>query len=268
MDSRKDFRKIPANIKQKLEQIKTATVIVGCVTKLSLSEIQRGAFKHLGIELRDGKPIFPDSAVPDGASGRYSEANAIGEEVRRDDLPKITKTFTMQAPNWKGHGTHDVDTSREVYQREFVPPTENEIRIQLVGQEGSGQDASFVFRFTLDQPLLKRAKNFDDEMFRMLNLLQENVGQSDVFSSDATLEDYLRTIYVNWEILPPGERDSNIAKIAASIRKIDDEAKKRIAGRYDFFNKMNPEALIQGHGGFRRYFWAKFLDPLGGFANM
>ena len=98
--------------------------------------------------------------------------------------------------------------------------------------------------------------------------MQESAGAADVFPSNAKLEDYLRTIFVNWEILPPGERESNIAKITASVRKADDETRKRIADRYDFFDKMRPEALIQGHGGFKRYFGAKFSDELVAFENM
>ena len=70
----------------------------------------------------------------------------------------------------------------------------------------------------------------------------------DVFPSNASLEDYLRTIYVNWVILPPGERENNIAKIAA-VTGDGEEIKERIIDRYDFFEKMKPQALVQGQGG-------------------
>ncbi|MGD0598773.1 MAG: hypothetical protein ABR988_03055 [Terriglobales bacterium] len=159
-------------------------------------------------------------------------------------------------------------SNRDVYQREFAPPSENEITIELVGEEGSGPDKAFVFRFNVDQPLTKGTRTFHSDLLRLLNLLQENVGAADVFETDASLEDYLRTVYVNWEILPPGERDGNIAKIASGVRNADDETRKRIVDRYDFFDKMKPEALIQGTGGFRRYFGAKFTNELVAFENM
>ena len=69
--------------------------------------------------------------------------------------------------------------------------------------------------YSLDQPLQRDSQDFEANLFRLLNLLQESVGVVDVFPSNASLEDYLRTIYVNWVILPPGERENNIAKIAA-----------------------------------------------------
>jgi len=271
MPLQKNFRKIPSYIKEKIARIKGSNIKVGCVARLRLADIAAGNYEHLGITL-DGtsKPVFPESVVPDASAGRYSDANANGEEIVRRDLPMVTKSFTVEAPNWGDYynGTHDVDFDRQVYQREFIPPTENEIEIELVGEEGSAQDKSLVFKFAMDQPLKKGTKDFEDELLRLLNILQENVGDADVFDSKATLKEYLQTKYVNWEILPPGERDTTIARIVAGMPATDPETEKRIADRYDFFGKMKPRAFIQGHGGFRRYFGAQFSDDLVAFENM
>lgn len=266
----KNFRRTPPEIQQKIKGFKSKNVVVGCAIKLSEKDVSDGLYEHLGIGLDRGKLSFPDRVVPDASAGRYSDANANGHEVVRDDLPMTTKTYSFESPNYGdwSRGSHEVSWHRPVYQREFVPPAENEIRVELIGKEGSGANKGYVFRFTVDQPLPIGAKGFKNELFRLLNLLQESAGAADVFPSNAKLEDYLRTIFVNWEILPPGERESNIAKITASVRKADDETRKRIADRYDFFDKMRPEALIQGHGGFKRYFGAKFSDELVAFENM
>ena len=157
---------------------------------------------------------------------------------------------------------------RKVYQRDFIPPNENEITVELVGQETVGEEKNYIFRFIIDQPLLIGAKSYEEELLRLLNLLQENVGSVDVFTSNAKLEDYLKTIYVNWEILPPGERDKNIATITRGVGAVDKETKERIIDRYGFLEKLRPQAFIKGHGGFRRYFGAKFTDELVAFENM
>jgi hypothetical protein len=266
----KNFRKIPPEIAQKIKGFKTKSVVVGCVARLSELDIGKGVFRHLGIAIEKGKLIYPGSIVPQADAGRYSNSNANGHDVVRKDLPMITKTYSFDAPNYGdwANGSHEVSWDKPVYQRQFVPPAENEIRIELVGEDRDGDGRGFVLRFTVDQPLTIGDKRFRGELFRLLNLLQESVGSADVFPSDAKLEDYLRTIYVNWEILPPGERDNNIAKITAAITNADEEARKRIVDRYDFFDKMKPEALIQGQGGFRRYFGAKFSDELVAFENM
>jgi hypothetical protein len=269
-DWQKSFRRTPPEVEQKITTFKSKSIVVGCATKLSENDVRDGVYGHLGISWDKGKLSFPDSVVPDPSWGRYSESNANGHEIVRRDLPMTTKTYSFDAPNYGdwSNGSHEVSWNKAVYQREFVPPAENEIGIELVGEEGNGADKVYVFRFAIDQPLTIGAKGYKDDLFRLLNLLQENVGAADVFPSDAKLEDYLRTIYVNWEILPPGERDKNIAKIRASVSRTDEETLKRIADRYDFFEKMKPEALIQGNGGFKRYFGAKFSDELVAFENM
>lgn len=266
----KSFRAIPADIEEKLAALKGKTAVVGCAKKLSAKDIRDGAYKHLGIVIDKGKPSFPERVVPDASVGRASDYNANGREVIRKDLPMITKTYTFEAPNYGdwSNGSHDVSQDRDVYQREFVPPNENEISIELVAEEDTSDGKEYVFRFTLDQPLNIGTRGYKDELLRLLNLLQENVGSVDLFATDAKLDDYLKTIYVDWEILPPGERDTNIAKITAGVRNADDETKKRIADRYDFFDKMKPQALVKGHGGFRGYFGAQFSDELVAFENM
>lgn len=266
----KSFRRIPPRIEHKIKGCKSKALVVGCATKLSEEDVREGVYSHLGIRLENGKLLFPESVVPDVSAGSHSESNANGYEMVRRDLPMTTKTYSFDAPNFGdwSNGSHEVSWDRPVYQREFVPPAENEVKVELLGEEGQGIEKSYVFRFTVDQPLAIGSQVFEDELLRLLNLLQENVGAADVFPSNAKLEDYLRTIYVNWEILPPGEREENIAKITASVSRADEETRKRIADRYDFFEKMKPEVLIQGQGGFRRYFGAKFSDELVAFENM
>jgi hypothetical protein len=270
MGKQRNFRKTPDHIRDKIKKIKSPNVRVGCIARLSVADIAAGHYKHLNIGIKNGTPSFPSSVVPDGSAGRYSDANANGKEIIRTDLPMVTKTITIDSPNFGdwSKGSHDVEWRRDIYQRDFIPPTENEISIELVGEEGPPSDRNLVFRFMVDQPLEKHGKSFDDELFRLLNLLQESIGAADVFDTNATTEDYLRTVYVNWEILPPGERDANIARIVAGMQNGGGETRQRIADRYDFLDKMKPQAFIQGQGGFRRYFGAQFSDQLVAFENM
>ena len=241
----KSFRAVPADIEQKIEELKSQTVVVGCATKLTEKDIRDGVYEHLGIVIERGKLSFPERIVPDPSAGRASDFNANGREIVRKDLPMILKTFSFEAPNYGdwSNGSHDVTHEREVYQREFLPPDENEITIELVAKEEPAGGTEYVFRFIVDQPLQLGARGYKADLLRLLNLLQENVGSVDLFSTKAKLEDYLKTIYVNWEILPPGERDKNLATISAGVQATDDETRKRIVERYDFFDKMKPQSL-------------------------
>lgn len=267
---KKSFRAIPPDIEKKLAKLKSKTVVVGCAAKLSEKDIRDGVYEHLGIVIEKGQPSFDERIVPDASAGHAADFNTNGREIVRKDLPMILKSFSFEAPNYGdwSNGSHEVTHERKVYQREFIPPDENEITIKLLAKEETSDGTEYVFRFVIDRPIRIGAEDYQDTLLRLLNLLQESVGSVDLFATDATPEDYLKTIYVNWEILPPGERDTNIAKITAGIQASDEETRKRIGDRYDFFDKMKPLAFIKGHDGFRRYFGAKFTDELVAFENM
>ena len=42
------------------------------------------------------------------------------------------------------------------------------------------------------------------------NLLQENCGDCNLFPADSSNADYIATLHVNWELLPPGNLENNI----------------------------------------------------------
>lgn len=268
MPNPKHFRKLPEWVSAKLKTIKSTSVVAACVRKLTKADIQAGKFSHLGISLKNGEIQYAKSIMPKRDVGRTSKINAEGQEIVRKDLPMVSKGFSFDTPNYGdwSNGSHEVVIYRDVYQREHIPPSENEISIELTAMEG-GADDIYIFRFAVSEVLDTKAKSFRERLLFNLNLLLENVGDAGVFASEATVDDYLQTLYVNWEILPPGEREGNINRILSNMP--DDPAiRKKVVERYDFLAKLNPEAFIHGHGGFKRYFGAKFSDSLVIFENM
>src|SRR5262249_40708822 len=125
-----------------------------------------------------------------------------------------------------------------------------------------------VFKFQVKAVLRPGSEGFDEDLLYALNLLQENVGAVNVFPADSTREDYLNTVTVGWEILPPGERDETILKILNRMRRPSDEAKERIAERYDALASLKPVDYIAGTSGFQRYFGARFAPNLVVFENL
>lgn len=114
----------------------------------------------------------------------------------------------------------------------------------------------------------KTSENFENHLLENLNLLQENIGAIDIFPSDATLTDYLKTIYVHWEILPPGDRDETIDRIFSGFKSSSEDLRKKLTSRYNLLSKLGPKAYISGTSGFRRYFGAQFSDFLVVFENL
>jgi len=87
----------------------------------------------------------------------------------------VTKTFSAETPNWGdwSNGSHEISWDRDVYQRDFIPPKELEISIELLTTE-PGESPVFVFRFRVEEVLNKKAADFEASLFSNLNLLQEN----------------------------------------------------------------------------------------------
>lgn len=117
---RKNLRKIPPNVRAKITGFDVDDVIVACVKRISRNEL--GNYAHLDLRLQNGRFVPPPPSVPAETLGRYCSINVSGQEIVRRDLPMTTKTFSVEAPNWRGYGTHDVYWTREVYQRDFIPP--------------------------------------------------------------------------------------------------------------------------------------------------
>jgi hypothetical protein len=272
---KKNFRAMPEDILAKVNSIAGDDFKVACVKKIPAADIAAGKYAHIGLVMEDEKLVFPQEQLPQSSNGRYSRINLQGEELVLKDEPMISKTYSVETPNWGdwSNGTHTVEWDRMVYRREWFAPKELTLEIEVLGEEMKAEKI-FVIRFGINEVLSKkslrfrRRADFSNDLFFNLNLLQENVGASSVYATSATREDYLKTVYVAWEILPPGERDETISRILSTFKSPSPEVRQRIAERYDLLTKLKPEAFISGTSGFRRYFGAKFSDSLVVFENL
>lgn len=244
---KQNLRKIPDWILEKAKRSPSDHVVVACVRKLKAADILAGVYSHLSIYLDSDKPTFSASLIPDPRVGKYSKVNVHGEEIIRKDLPMVTKTYSWDTPNFGdwSHGSHEISIDRQVYRRDFISPKELELRIELLGEEVK-EEKVFVFKFLINEVLSRMDRSFKDALLSNLNLLQENAGAVDIFSSEATRDDYLKTIYVSWDILPPGERDTTIAKILAGFKAPTEEIRKKLVARYNLLAKLKPLAFIRG----------------------
>ncbi len=266
---KRSFRKIPDPILKRVSKIPGDQIMVACVKKISASALGSGTYKHLGMSIQGDRPVFPNRIMPEPTFGTFSLRNAQGQEIVRRDLPMVTKTFSVETPNWGdwSNGSHEVYWDRDVYQREFIAPKELEIFIELLTTE-PGDSPVFLFGFRVEEVLDKQAADFEVNLFSNLNLLQENTGAADVFAADADSTAYLKTISVYWEILPPGERSEMLAHILSKFREPSKELREKLLDRYTFLEKLKPVAYISGTSGFQRYFGAQFADNLVVFENL
>jgi len=261
---RKNLIKTPNTIKKRIETFEQDDFVVACVKYIPYEEI--GKYKHLNIQYVSGEIILPTSNTPNPNMGKFSQANLEGFEVKRKDLPKITKTINSEAPNWNGYGTHPVSYARDVYRKDFYPPKEIELKTELIEKREHG----VKIKFLIDQVINRNTPNYDKELFYNLNLLQENVGMIGVFPSIASLADYAKTVYIDWEILPPGTVDEVIEALLKNQKtgNITPDQIKVMRERIGVMSKLKPDVYIKGTSGFLRYFGAKFGEDFVVFENI
>ena len=259
---KKNYRKVPIEILIKLEQITSDDILVSCAKKIPLLDIENGIYEHVGITLSDSSVSFDQSIIPETDTGRYSKYNALGREIILRHLPMVTASYSADVPNFGdwSNGSHDITWTREVYQREYWMPKHLNINIDLLEQI----EGEFMFKFSLDTTLSKQDKHFMDDLLYHCNVLQENVGLCDVFSAESTDSEYVDTLYVDWDLLPPGSRniDSNVSIITGTVRNPNSNLDKEIRERMEFFETLNLQTYIRGKNKFSQYFGAVLKSGL------
>lgn len=264
---KKNLIKIPDSIKEKVSRLETSNMMVACSLKIKTEDILNNVYQHLNIRIVDGKLEYPSRILPIPESGRYSRYNLYGQEKVYRNEPMLSKTYSVQAPDYGdwSKGSHEVSWSRDVYRRGFLGPKYLELTIDFLGLDDKN---NHVFKFTVDDVLNIKLPDFWDNLLFDLNLLQENAGNHGIYSTDADLNEFLKSLYVSWEILPPGEIEENITRILTGIKSTDPKLRQRITDRYKFLISLKPQNIIQGTSRFQRYFGAKFADDLVIFENV
>lgn len=264
---KKNFRKVPQKILTKLNNIQSQEVVVGCLKKFSSEEINDGVLSHLNITLTPEGLITPENIIPLASQGKHSAWNVNGREIIRKDLPKETYYNYIESPNWGDsyYGTHTVAMPGERYPREFVAPRNSAIEIEAANS--SPGLFHYVIKFQISEILSRQSDQFNDRLFDCLNILQENIGDSGVKSAEATLQDYLQSLQVTWDILPPGTAEEAINRIFTGRQPTQIE-RETTEDRYQFFMTLNPQSLVYGSSGFQRYFGAFINENLVIFENV
>lgn len=266
---KRNIRRIPDRVYRKIERIQ-GDIVVAVVKKVPKQHIEAGLYHHLGLRMEGDLPVVGEPVLPRASQGRYSGWNKYGYIFVHKNRPMVSRTYSIDVPNWGdwSNGSHTVDWSRDVYQRDFISPKLLRIHVEILGQDIKATDSRWIIRFALDEVLSPGIPSFQETLFFNLNLLQENVGACDVFAANATRADYLKTMFVSWEILPPGERNVRIERILGTNSNIPQREKTAFEERYDFLMAYKPAEIVVGTSGFVRYFGAKFADSLVVFENV
>jgi len=253
----KNFRSIPQAIQNRITQLGVEEFRVGVVKRIPLTEIQLGLWRHACIEIVDGQLTHKQSYYPHVDNGRASKFNMQGDTIIRKDLPKEPRDINMGPRpvygDW-GKGSFDLTITRDCYRREQVPAPRTAIDVQMLPTEEVEFGVCVVF-FSITSR--HRPSLLDtNTLLHEINLIQENFNQVDVLDADASNDELLSRIYVNWQLLPPGERDAGLARILNIYRPRTPEERQVLVERYQTLAEYEPSRWIVGTHSFAGYFGA------------
>lgn len=254
----KNFRSIPHLLVERIAELGSAPFRLGIVKRIPLQEITAGSWAHIGIEMRDGNVAINSPMIPNPENGKTSHFNTHGRTVIRRDLPKENRLIDLgDRPvygDWS-KGSFDLSVNRPCYPRQGIPAPKISIELKLLETEESDFGV-LVVHVCAGRSHRQNGEVSDTDVLHDINLIQENVGSVDVMATNATNDDLLRRVYVNWEILPPGTRDATLAQILNRYRPRNDEERRILVERYQQLAQYEPAKWIVGLNSFAGYFGA------------
>ena len=250
---KRNLQFVPEDFLKRVAEMSTNFVQVAATKKIDQAHIKQGLYSHVGLESRDGSLfVAAEPLLPPTAAGKWSARNREGWERKRLDLPKFTRTFSWETPNFgdaSTYGTHTTYRDREVYPVDIYEARRYCIKTELLNS-GALNASSALVKFSLDAVLDRTRPDFEQELLWALNILQENCGVAGVYPSDASRDDFIGSIALDWAVFPPGTISAVVAAMRGTGRVQDDKVNKAMADRIKLFAKLKPKAYLRGIGGF------------------
>ncbi len=261
-----NIRKIPESIFSFIKNSVSDDFIVYAEQAFPKNNIYKNVYTKLGISFEDNK-IKAKNFFPQKSTGRFCKYNQNVRIIVHKELPKETGYRYYTVPNFGDYkkGTHEVERPYEYYPREYIHPSFTEINSEIILEN----EDEIVVRFTSTEILNKKSKNFEYRLFSNLNMFQELFGTFNVKESNTPYPEYLKTIKVEWEFLPEGERLEYIKKLVlTNSENKTAEKQKEVVEHFEFLQNCHPTAVVEGKSGFLRYIGYQFNDNLVVFENL
>ncbi|WP_208875446.1 hypothetical protein [Streptomyces sp. PBH53] len=266
--AQRSFRKIPDSVRSKVANLPSNEYQVGVLRSYSVSDLKSDLLAHLEVSVQAGSIVIPPTSLPPAERGRFSKWNLVGRIVRRTDLPKVSRSWGFETPNFGdwSKGSHTITFTRQVYQVEHLYGHQ----IAIAMEEVSSNDDQVTIAFRVESVLDRTAAGHDADLLFALCLLQENVGAVDVVARTTSTDEWARAMALNWEFLPVGTREAD-AVISDLTRRLrlnkDDPRRGGVEARLEALLALRPERMLYGTSGFQRYIGAQFGPGLVVFEN-
>lgn len=253
------FRSLPEELKDEIDSLGKTQFVFGAVRNFS-DQLLGDWTQRLELENIDGTGWI---GLPPAPTGRWSAWNIHGCEVVRRDQPKIHRSWTIEAPNFRGGGTHSIHFHKDVFQRqrlygqqiEAAVTRRDEPRDSLVG----------TVLLTLQAPYDQDAER---AYLYAASLARSWFGSATAYRLDEAGIPQIPDQTVSWDFLPNGTVDE-IRK--AIVKKFGGSAPPQeieiMIDRLQKVQSLAPEKRLVGSSGLQRYIGYMFGEDFVAFEN-
>ena len=256
---RSGFRSLPDEIKAEVDSLGDVHFVFGAVRSFSDRLLADWTERLELEELADGEWI----GLPPASTGRWSKWNINGREIARRDLPKVYRSWTTEAPNFNGNGTHPITHSREVFRRQRLYG--QQVEAAVTRREEPRDSLVGTALLTLQAPYDADA---EQAYLYAASLARAWFGSATAYSLDEAGIPQVPDQSVNWDFLP----DGTVEQIrGAVVKKFGESAPPQeieiMIDRLEKVQSLAPEKRLVGTSGLQRYIGYVFGDDFVAFEN-
>lgn len=263
---KKNYRLIPEFIRTKLNTFSENEIVTATIKKMTKEQIEQHPTISKIVSFSPNIQIL-EFYEPESTAGSYSKKNVNGYRIKHPDRPKVRKTFYVGERPYFGDyskGSFSLYITRMVIAYDEIAPRNIFIHTTLLEEVIENNVVYYTLKFQTTPVFLKTNET---EILFNINILQENIGSINIFPSDTTIDQFLNSLILNWEIFPPGTLDSNLRNVTRGLRNLTPHRTTQIRNSLEFLQSLDPQDIIVGTSGMTRYVGAKFSDNLVVFEN-
>ncbi|MCO1339160.1 hypothetical protein BJH93_09690 [Kocuria polaris] len=253
------FRSLPKKIKAEIDSLGKAQFVFGAKKNFS-DQVQSAWTQRLKLE-EVGEGEW--RGLPPASTGRWSKWNATGREIVRRDQPKVDHSWTIEAPDFHGGGTHPITFAREVFRKQRLYGQQVEAAVTRLDEPRDSLVGTVLL--TLQAPYDEEA---EQAYLYAASLARTWFGSATAYSLDETGIPQVPEQSFSWHFLPDGSveemRGALVEKFGGSAPPQEIEI---MIDRLEKVQSLAPERRLVGTSGLQRYIGYMFGDDFVAFEN-
>lgn len=253
------FRSLPEKLKAEIDSLGEVQFVSGATRNYSDQLLNNWRQKLQLEEYSEEEWV----GLPPASAGRWSHWNISGRVITRYDLPKVYRSWTIEAPNFGGSGTHPVTFHREVYLKQRIYGQQIEAAVTRINEPRDLLVGTVLL--TLQAPYNKQG---EQAYLYAASLSRTWFGSATAFPLDQAGVPQVPDQNVSWEFLPDGTaeeiRETIIEKFGRSAPSSEIEI---MVDRLAKVQSLEPKKRLVGTSGLQRYIGYMFGNDFVAFEN-